>query len=278
MSVVRVGLVQMRSGIDPAANRAAAAPLLREAAAAGARLILTPEMTVRLDRNRERLLAAIGPEAGDPEIAAWGKLARELGAHVLLGSAPVAAGDGRAFNRSLLFSPEGRIVARYDKIHLFDVDLGPGQTYRESETIAAGAAAVLAEGPAGLQLGLTICYDLRFPELYRQLALAGAQAITVPAAFTRPTGEAHWETLLRARAIETGAYILAPAQGGLHEDGRETWGRSMAIGPWGEVLGALPDDEPGLLVVDLDLEAVAKARAKIPAWRALGAFTAPARA
>lgn len=275
MSTLRVALLQLRSGLEPAANRAQALPLLGEAASAGARLVATPENTVRLDRNRERLLAAAGPEAGDPEIAAWGKLAREHGTWLLLGSAAIAAGDGKVWNRSFLFTPEGRIAARYDKINLFDVTLGGGETYRESETVAGGARAVLAEGPQGAKLGLTICYDLRFPPLFSALARAGAQVIAVPAAFTVPTGRAHWETLLRARAIETGCYVIAPAQGGMHEDGRATWGHSTIVDPWGVVTAKLDHDEPGVMVADLQLDRVAEARAKIPAWAGGGAFEGP---
>jgi predicted amidohydrolase len=273
---LRVGLIQLRSGLEPGANRAAAEPFVREAAASGARLIATPEMTTRLDRNRQRLLASLGPEEGDPDLVAWGRLAREHGVHLLLGSAPVAAGDGRAFNRSLLFSPEGRIAARYDKIHLFDVQLGAGEDYRESAVFAPGARAVVAAGPMDVRIGFSICYDLRFPVLYRRLAQAGAEVIAVPAAFTRPTGEAHWETLLRSRAIETGAFVIAPAQGGRHEDGRETYGRSMVIDPWGKVMARLDHDAPGLLVADIDLDQAAAARAKIPAWSLDAPFEGPA--
>lgn len=272
---VRVALIQMRSGLDPAKNRAQAAPMLRAAATDGARLVATPEMSVRLDRDRERLLAAVGPEKGDPEIAAWGRMAQEYGVWLLLGSMAVASGEGKVFNRSLLFDPDGRIVARYDKINLFDVSLGGGEAYRESETVTPGAKAVLADGPMGAKLGLTICYDLRFAPLYAALAKAGAEIIAVPAAFTRPTGEAHWQTLLRARAIETGAFVIAPAQGGRHEDGRSTWGRSMMIDPWGKVIAKLDHDEPDLLMADLDLDLVKQARAKIPAWAGGPAFEGP---
>jgi predicted amidohydrolase len=272
---LRVALIQMRSGIDAAANRKAATPLLRQAAEAGARLIATPENTSRCDRNRERFLGAILPEREDPEIAAWAKLAKEMGVWLLEGSTAVAAADGRALNRSLLFSPDGKVAARYDKIHLFDVNLGGGETYRESATFAPGATAELVEGPMGAKLGLTICYDLRFPELYRALARAGADIITVPSAFTRPTGEAHWEVLLRARAIETGAFVIAPAQGGVHEDGRTTYGHSLVVDPWGAVVGKLDHDEPGVLVADLNLDEVASARARIPAWAGPREFAPP---
>jgi predicted amidohydrolase len=274
---LRVGLVQLRSGIEPAANRAQALPFLREAAANGARIVATPECTTRLDRNRERMLASILPEKEDPEIRAWSALAAELGIWVLLGSTTVQADDGRGYNRSLLFAPDGKIAARYDKIHLFDVQLGSSsETYRESATFAPGAKAVLAVGPLDAKMGMTICYDMRFPPLYRTLANAGAEMVFVPAAFTRPTGQAHWETLLRARAIETGAYVLAPAQGGAkHEDGRGTWGHSLVVDPWGKIIAELDHDEPGLLMADLDLDLVAEARAKVPAWRGGPDFEGP---
>jgi predicted amidohydrolase len=173
-----------------------------------------------------------------------------------------------------LIDPEGRITASYDKLHMFDVDLPTGETARESESYEPGDRAVVAQA-GDARLGLTICYDLRFPALYRALALAGAEVMTIPAAFTRPTGEAHWEILMRARAIETGSFVLAPAQGGVHEDGRGTYGHSIAVGPWGEVLGKLDHDEPGVLVVDLDLPAAAKARRAIPALANARAFTGP---
>jgi predicted amidohydrolase len=275
MRKLRVAAVQLRSGIDAAANRAAAMPFLREAAAAGARLIATPEMTTRLDRDRERLFAAVGPEKGDPELVAWGRAAQELGVFLLLGSAPIATGEGKVFNRSFFFTPDGKIAARYDKINLFDVTLGGGENYRESDTVQGGANAVVVEGPMGAKVGLTICYDVRFAGLYSALAQAGAEIIAVPAAFTVPTGQAHWEVLLRARAIETHCFVIAPAQGGRHEDGRATWGHSMIVDPWGKVLATLPHDEPGFIVADLDLDSVAAARAKIPAWQGGRDFTGP---
>ena len=173
-------------------------------------------------------------------------------------------GDARAANRSLLIDPTGAVVARYDKLHVFDVDLPNGETYRESATVRPGDRAAMAQTPWG-GLGLTVCYDIRFPHLYRQLAKAGAAMIAVPAAFTVPTGEAHWETLLRARAIETGAFILAPAQGGTHEDGRRTWGRSTVVGPWGEIVAKADHDDPCVVPATLDLTAVARARAAVPA-------------
>jgi predicted amidohydrolase len=274
-ATLRVALAQLRSGVDPGANLVAAADFIRQAASAGARLVCTPENTTRMDRDRARLRAALGSHDAAAEERAWGRLAQEHGVFLSLGSTAIDAGDGRNFNRSLFFSPDGKKLASYDKINLFDVDLGGGEAYRESDGVAPGAKAVVAEGPLGARIGFSICYDVRFGELYRALAGAGAEIILVPAAFTRPTGEAHWETLLRARAIETGAFVLAAAQGGVHEDGRGTWGRSVAIDPWGAVIAKLDHDEPGLLVVDLKLDAVAEARAKIPAWQGGRPFTGP---
>lgn len=275
MRKLRAAAVQLRSGLEPAANRAAALPYLRAAAAAGARFIATPENTVRMDRDRERMLAAVGPEEGDAELRAWGRLAQELGVWLLLGSAPIATGEGKVFNRSFLYDDDGKIVGRYDKIHLFDVSLGGGEAYRESDTVQGGDKAVVAGGPMGAKIGMTVCYDVRFGPLYAALANAGAEIITVPSAFTVPTGQAHWETLLRARAIETGAFVIAPGQGGRHEDGRATWGHSMIIDPWGKVLAQSGDDEPGFIVADLDLDAVAAARGKIPAWQGGPGFAVP---
>ncbi len=272
---LRVAAVQMRSGIDAAKNRAQALPLIREAASAGARLIATPEMTLRLDRDRPRLMQSTTDEKNESELPAWGRMAQELGVWILLGSAPIAAGNGKVFNRSFLFNDDGKIVARYDKIHLFDVTLGGTENYRESNGVEAGAKAVLTEGPMHSKLGLTICYDVRFPNLYRALGQAGAEIIAVPAAFTVPTGEAHWETLLRARAIENGAFVIAPAQGGMHEDGRATYGHSIIIDPWGKVLAKLDHDAPGFITADLDLDQVAAARAKVPAWMGGPQFELP---
>lgn len=278
MRRLRAAAVQLRSGLEPAANRAQALPFLREAAAAGARFIATPECAYRLDRDRERSLAAAGPEKNDPELAAWSRIAQELGVWLLLGSAPIATGEGaekRVFNRSFLYTPDGKVAARYDKINLFDVTLGGGEAYRESDTVAGGASAVMVEGPMKANIGLSICYDVRFPALYNAYARAGAEIIAVPAAFTATTGRAHWEVLLRARAIETAAFVIAAAQGGRHEDGRATWGHSMIIDPWGKVLAELPHDEPGFIVADLDLDRVGEARAKIPAWQGGPEFAGP---
>ncbi len=260
---VRVGLVQMRAGVSRAANIADAEKRIREAAGEGARLILTPEMTNVLDRDAKRLLADLPREEGLTEIQRFADLAGELDIDLVIGSMAVKLFQGAAANRSYVFSPAGRQVASYDKIHMFDVDLPTGESWRESRLYKAGSAAKLVETRAA-KIGLSICYDIRFPHLYRDLACAGAEVLTVPAAFTAPTGEAHWETLLRARAIETGSYVLAAAQGGEHEDGRRTWGRSTVVEPWGEVIAKLKHDRPGVLLADLDLANVADARARIP--------------
>ena len=274
MTILRAALVQLRTPATQAEALAQAEPLVRRAAAEGAQLVATPEATNILQRDRAKLFAAVQPLEDDACVQGLRALARELSITLLIGSALVRRGDDQLANRSILVDAEGRIQATYDKIHMFDVDLPTGERHRESALYTPGDRAVIAETPWGL-LGLTICYDVRFPHLYRALAKAGAQVITVPAAFTRPTGEAHWEILLRARAIETGAFVLAPAQGGFHEDGRGTWGRSTIIGPWGEILAKAADDEPGVIMAELDLDPVAKARAAIPALVNDRAFAEP---
>jgi predicted amidohydrolase len=203
-------------------------------------------------------------------------LARELKVWVLIGSALVARGSDKAANRAVLVSDRGEVITTYDKLHMFDVDLPNGDRYRESSLYEPGEDARIVDTPWG-KLGLTICYDMRFPQLYRALAKAGAEIIAVPAAFTRPTGEAHWEVLLRARAIENGVFILAPAQGGTHEDGRTTWGHSIAVDPWGRILAAAGDDEPGVVMVDLDLDQVRTTRQAIPSLKNERDFTGPAQ-
>lgn len=262
-TTLAVALCQMRGGLDPAANAADAEALIREAAAGGAELIATPEATNIIQRDGAALQAAVVPSAGDIVRQRLAALAGELGVWILAGSLMVRGEKGGVANRAHLFDPAGALTAVYDKIHLFDVTLSEQETYAESDTVVPGAAAVLAPTPFA-PLGLTICYDLRFPQLYRALAKAGAALIAAPAAFTRATGRAHWETLVRARAIEAGAFMLAPAQGGAHEDGRATWGRSMIVDPWGAVIAQLDHDEPGVLAARLDLEAVAKARRRLP--------------
>ena len=271
---LRVGLIQTRT---PASHTAALdhlTPLVRRAAAQGATFIATPEGSNILQKDKQALLPQLSLLADDVVVQGMQALAKELAVWLLIGSALVKRQDGKAANRSVLISPAGEVTATYDKLHMFDVDLPTGETARESETYEPGDRAVTAMA-GETPLGLTICYDMRFPAVYRALALAGAQVMMVPAAFTRPTGEAHWEILLRARAIETGSFVLAPAQGGFHEDRRGTWGHTIAIAPWGEILGQLAHDEPGVLVVDLDLAAVAKARTAIPALANARAFAAP---
>lgn len=276
-SSLAIALIQTRTPADQRASLAELEPLIRKAAAEGAKFILTPEGSNVLEQRRDRREAVIVDQDHDAAVLGLRRLAAELGVWILIGSAIVAsghAGDARAANRSLLIDPSGEIVASYDKMHVFDVSLANGEVYRESATVRPGDQAVVAETPWG-GLGLTICYDVRFPYLHRALAQSGAVMISVPAAFTVPTGEAHWETLLRARAIEAGAFVLAPAQGGTHEDGRKTWGRSVVIDPWGRVVAKLDHDEPGVLHATLDLDAVTKARASIPALTHDRAFAAP---
>lgn len=263
---LRVALVQTTTPADPADGLAHVVPLIRRAAEGGARLILTPEGTNLLVQDRARREALLADEADDGAVRGLKALAAELGVWLLMGSAIVKSGhadETRAANRSLLIDAGGETVARYDKLHVYDVDLPTGERWRESAAVRPGDRAVVASTPWG-GLGLTVCYDVRFPHLFRALARAGADMIAVPAAFTVPTGEAHWETLLRARAIETGCFVLAPAQGGTHADGRKTWGRSTVIGPWGEVIGKLDHDRPDVLFADLDLSAVARARQAVP--------------
>ena len=229
-------------------------------------------MSGLLDRDRDRLLATAMTEANDPTLAIARTVAAECGLWIQLGSLAVRAApdDQRLVNRAFVIDPAGEIRARYDKIHLFDVDLGEGQRYRESATFTPGHHAVAAATPWG-PLALSICYDMRFPELYHRLAVARPAMIAVPAAFTRPTGEAHWHALLRARAIEAGAFVVAAAQSGRHEDGRETFGHSLVVDPWGAIVADL-GEAPGALAVDLDLDAVAHARARLPTYEHRRAF------
>ncbi|WP_374275357.1 carbon-nitrogen hydrolase family protein [Brevundimonas sp.] len=276
--LLRVALVQTRTPATAETGLEHIAPLIRQAAEGGARMILTPEGSNLLEQRRDRRADALWPEADDPAVRGLRHLASELGVWLLIGSAIVRSeveGEARAANRSLLIDDRGRTVARYDKLHVFDVDLPNGETYRESATVRPGEGAVVAATPSG-PLGLTVCYDLRFPQLFRALARAGARMIAVPAAFTRPTGEAHWEVLLRARAIETGCFILAPAQGGTHEDGRKTWGRSMVVDPWGAVIAGVDHDDPCVLFADLDMSAVDRARQAVPALSHDRDFAPPA--
>jgi deaminated glutathione amidase len=258
----RVGLIQMRSGRTPAANLDAATKLIGEAKAGGADYVQTPEMTNILEAKRDALMAAIMPEEQDPSLAAFRTLARQHGLWLHIGSLALKISPDRAVNRGFLIDPHGEIAARYDKIHMFDVDLGNGESYRESRSYAAGEHAVLADLPWG-RLGITICYDLRFPSLYRALAEAGSTFLAIPSSFTKQTGEAHWHVLHRARAIENGCYVFAAAQGGHHENGRDTFGHSVVIDPWGRIL-AEGDVEPGVVMAEIDPAAVGAARARIP--------------
>jgi predicted amidohydrolase len=253
--------VQMRTGRDPSRNRDDAVAMVREAADQGAHFVQTPEMTGLLERDRASFREKIATPDDDPTLAGLRDVARERGLWIQIGSLAVKAGE-KAANRAFLVDPEGDIVATYDKIHLFDVDLANGERWRESNAYAGGDRAVLAQTPWGL-LGVTICYDLRFPQLYRALAEAGAGVLTAPSCFTRQTGEAHWHVLQRARAIENGAFMIAAAQGGKHEDGRETYGHSLIVDPWGRVL-AEGGTEPGVILAEIDLALVADARQRIP--------------
>ena len=252
----------MRSGRSVAKNIADAVDLVRQAAAGGAEYIQTPECTTLMELEKRRLMAELSGETDNASLAAFSDLARDLKRWLHIGSIGIKCDDGRIANRSFLFRPDGSVAARYDKIHMFDVDLGNGEAYRESESYKPGGDAVVAELPWG-GLGLTICYDLRFPALHRALAQGGASFLAVPAAFTRITGEAHWTALLRARAIEAQCFVFAAAQGGRHENGRETYGHSLIISPWGEVL-AEGDAEPGVILADIDLALLAEVRRKVP--------------
>ena len=259
----RAAAVQMRSCMDPQRNIAALADGVAQAVSAGAHYVQTPEMTGALVSERAMLMSMLHDEADDPVVKAASELAAQHNIHLHVGSTAVAAADGMVANRAFLFDPRGRVLARYDKIHMFDVDLDHGESWRESNTYAPGQQAVVASLPFA-RLGMGICYDVRFPELFQTLALAGAQVLSVPAAFTRQTGMAHWHVLLRARAIENGAFVIAAAQGGTHEDGRETYGHSVIVDPWGRILAEADHDEPAVIVADVTVDESRKAREKIP--------------
>jgi predicted amidohydrolase len=264
-AAVKIACVQMTAGPETGPNLDAAAALIRQAAADGAKFILTPENTSIIEPNRELALAKSFTQDAHPGLPLFTGLARELGVWLLIGSMPIRVEPERLANRSFLIDDRGRIAAQYDKIHLFDVDLPNGEVYRESERIRAGAQAVLAPTPWG-SLGMTVCYDLRFPRLYRDLAQAGAAMLSIPAAFTVPTGAAHWHVLLRARAIETGAFVFAPAQCGKHAGGRRTYGHSLIVAPWGEIL-AEAGETPGTIATVVDFTQVSAARGMIPSLR-----------
>lgn len=263
MTVRRVAVVQLRSSRDPAANLAATEALVRDAAAAGASFVQTPEMTNILERSREDLFAKIALEKDDAFLAQMRVVAAELKIHLHLGSLALKRSDGQVANRAFVIGPDGGILGSYDKIHMFDVDLANGESWRESATYTPGTDAVVVDA-GGLSVGLGICYDIRFPHLFRAYGHAGVDVITAPAAFTRQTGEAHWHVLQRARAIENGCYLISAAQGGLHEDGRETFGHSIVVDPWGRVVAEAAGDEPGVTIADIDTAEVAAARGRIP--------------
>lgn len=251
--------VQMRSGRDPLANRDTAVALVRAAADAGAHYVQTPEMTSLVEGSKASLFEKVTAQDDDPTLAALRDVARERGIVLQIGSLAVRNGD-KVANRAFLIDAEGAITASYDKLHLYDVDLPNGERWRESATYTGGACAVVADTPWAA-IGLAICYDIRFPALYRALAEAGATVLTAPACFTRQTGEAHWHVLHRARAIETGSFMISAAQGGHHEDGRDTYGHSLIVDPWGRVLADADGAEPGVILAEIDLARVADARA-----------------
>jgi predicted amidohydrolase len=276
MTTLRVAAVQMRGGREVAANIAAAEALIREAARAGARYVQTPEMTDIIERDRLVALKTIAPEETHPGVARFRALARELGIHLHIGSMAISLGGDQIANRGYMIAPDGSIAARYDKIHMFDVDLDGGESWRESRTYRAGDRAVVVDA-GDARIGMSICYDVRFPQLYRALAKGGANVLTAPAAFTKQTGETHWHVLQRARAIENGAFVISAAHGGHHDDGRDTYGHSIVVDPWGRIV-AESGTEPGILVADIDLEESAKARQRIPALKHDRPFAAPGEA
>jgi len=270
---IKVACIQMRSGEDVGENIRAASDLIRAAHKGGARFIATPENTTLMAADAGAKLEKSFAEKDDPAVPAFAALAKELGIWLLAGSLAIKVGGSKTANRSYLFGPDGRVEARYDKIHLFDVDLPSGESYRESKTVASGAEAVTVSLPWA-RLGLTVCYDVRFPQLYRTLAKAGAEIFTVPSAFTETTGKAHWHVLLRSRAVENGCFVIAPAQGGNHANGRKTYGHSLIVGPWGDIL-AEGGIDPGVVAAELDLAEIGLARSRLPALHHDRPFSAP---
>jgi deaminated glutathione amidase len=262
--MTRIALLQSTTGIDPAANLRALEAAIDGAAEGGAEMLFTPEMSGLLDRDSNRAAGELRSEEGDEVLAGCREAAKRNGIWLHIGSLAVLAENGKIANRGFVIDPEGRIRARYDKLHLFDVDLPSGESWRESNVYSAGEGVVLVNGTPVGKLGLTICYDLRFPGLFARLAEADADLIAVPAAFTVPTGRAHWHVLLRARAIEAGLFVVAAAQVGRHEDGRQTFGHSLVVDPWGEVLLDM-GEKPGLGFVDIDLKRISDVRLRIPA-------------
>ena len=263
MAIFKAAAIQTRSGTDIVRNAETFELMVREAAANGATYAQTPEMTGALVRDREARRAQFTSEDRDLIAVAAARLAGELGIYVHVGSTAILRADGKLANRALLFGPDGERIAVYDKIHMFDVDLDNGESWRESAAYEAGTEAVVADLPNG-RLGFGICYDVRFPQLFRAEALAGAEVLTAPAAFTRQTGQAHWHVLQRARAIENGAWMISAAQGGVHEDGRETFGHSLVVDPWGRVVAELAGEEPGIVYAEIDTAASLAARKKVP--------------
>ncbi len=263
--MTRIALYQARTGIDPEANARDLAGAVAGAAAGGAAMLFTPEMSGLLDRDRDRAAPHYRSEAEDPVLAVIRAAAAEAGIWVHLGSLAVDAGGPLKANRGFVIDAAGSVRARYDKIHLFDVDLPTGESWRESAAYVPGSKAVVAATPAG-QVGLAVCYDLRFPDLFRALSDAGAEILSIPAAFTVPTGRAHWHVLMRARAIEAGVFVVAAAQSGHHEDGRETFGHSLVVDPWGEVLLDMGEGT-GIGFCDIDLARIAEVRGRLPAIR-----------
>ena len=269
----RAACVQLRSSDDVAENIRETVRLVRDAAAQGASFVATPENTTLMAADAASKLKHSYDEAQDPALPVFAALARELNIWLSVGSLAIKVSDTKTANRSFLIAPDGSIAARYSKIHLFDVELAGGEVYRESNTVTGGDQAVLADTQWG-KIGLTVCYDMRFPELYRRLAKAGAFLFTVPSSFTVPTGIAHWHVLLRARAIENGAFVIAAAQGGLHANGRKTYGHSLIVAPWGEVLAEAGTD-PGVIYADIDPELSRQARDKLPSLQHDRNFSGP---
>jgi predicted amidohydrolase len=261
--VTRVALLQMTSGINPEANARAIVEAVQAAGAGGAAMLFTPEMSGLLDRNRDRAAPHVVAETDNPVLAAVRSAAIEYGLWIALGSLAVARDDGRWANRSFLIDAGGEVVARYDKIHMFDVQLATGEIWKESAAYAPGEQVVTAETPAG-RLGLTVCYDIRFPALFEELGQQNCDVIAIPAAFTVPTGKAHWHLLQRARAVEASAYVVSAAQVGEHEDGRRTYGHSVIVDPWGEVVLDLGGESPGVGFAEIDPQRIAEVRAQLP--------------
>jgi predicted amidohydrolase len=272
MTSLKVAAIQMQSGRDPERNVAFVKDAVRAAAASGAKYIQTPEMTGLLVRDRAEMLSKVRTEKDDALVAAAANLAKTHGIHLHIGSTAIMRDDGKIANRAFLFGPDGGLITTYDKIHMFDVDLDNGESWRESATYEPGTKAVVANTSFG-KLGFAICYDLRFPHLFREEALSGAEILTAPAAFTKQTGQAHWHALLRSRALENGAFLISAAQAGTHEDGRETFGHSMVVNPWGHMMVVASGTEPETIFADIDLSEVAAARKKIPNLKNARAFS-----